>query len=95
MKTWIFWIGAGIDIIGLGIVIYMMLDDSLKGRHATNNPTVFGLTFAATALVVGAFLLKNAGKTWPANVLLWIPATPLALYGLFVLMFIILKPDMK
>ncbi len=95
MKTWIFWIGAGIDIIGLGIIIYMMLDDHLKDRHATNNPTVFGITFVATALVVGAFILKHFGKTSLANVLLWIPATPLGLYGLFILLFIILKPDMK
>lgn len=95
MKSIIFWIGAVIDIIGLGIIIFMMLDDHLKGRTATNNPTVFALTFAATALVVGAFLLKSAGRTGSANVLLWIPGTPLLLYGLFVLMFIILKPDMK
>ena len=95
MKPWIFYIGAGIDIIGLGIIIFMMLDDQLKGRTATNNPTLFGITFLATALVVGAFILKHLGKTWLANVLLWIPATPLGLYGLFILMFIILKPDMK
>ena len=95
MKSWIFYIGADIDIIGLGIVIYMMLGDMLKARHATNNPAMFGLTLLATALVVGAFLLKSTGKIGLANVLLWIPATLLLLYGLFVLMFIILKPDMK
>lgn len=95
MKNFIFWTGAIVDIIGLGIIIYIMLDDQLKGRTASNNPTLFGITFLATALVVGGFVLKHLGKTWPANVLLWIPATPLAIYGLFILLFIILKPDMK
>ncbi|MCF8248246.1 MAG: hypothetical protein K9J37_23645 [Saprospiraceae bacterium] len=95
MKTWLFWIGAGIDIIGLGIIIFIMLDDQLKGRTASNNPTLFGITLLATALVVGAFILKHFGKTGLANALLWIPATPLGLYGLFILLFIILKPDMK
>ena len=95
MKIWFFYIGAGIDIIGLCFAIYMMLDDMLKDRHATNNPTMLGLTLAVTALVVGAFLLKNAGKIGLGNALLWIPATPLGLYGVFILMFIILKPDMK
>lgn len=95
MKNWLFYIGAGIDIIGLGIVAFMMLDDMLKDRRGTNNPTLLGLTLLVAALVAGAFFLKKSGKIGFANALLWLPATPLLLYGFFILLFIILKPDMK
>lgn len=46
-------------------------------------------------LTVGAFLLKNSGKLGLANVLLWVPGFPLAMYGLMILLFIIFKPDMR
>lgn len=95
MKPWFFYIGATIDIIAICVAIYFMLGDALKGRSGTNNPTMLGLTLLVAALVVGAFLLKNAGKIGTANILLWIPGFPLAAYGLMILLFIILKPDMK
>lgn len=95
MKTYLFWIGAGIDIIGLCVALYFILDDTLKGRSGTNNPTMTLLTFLMAMLIGGAFMLKHSGKIGIANTLLWIPATPLGLYGLFILLFIILKPDMK
>ncbi len=95
MKTYLFWIGAGIDIIGLVVTLYFILDDTLKGRSGTNNPTMTLLTFLMSLLIGGAFWLKHTGKIGTANALLWIPATPLGLYGLFILLFIILKPDMK
>ena len=95
MKTWLFYIGVGVDIMGLCFAIYFILEDVFKGRHGTNNPIMAGLTLLVTALVVGAFLLMNAGKIGAANILGWIPGFPLAAYGLMILLFIILKPDMK
>ena len=92
---WFFYIGAGIDIIALLVAVIFMIDDSLKGRHATNNPMMFGLSLAMAALITGAFLLKNAGRIGFANTLLWLPGIPIAGYGLVMLLFIILKPDMK
>lgn len=96
MKSiWFFYIGLGVDAIALLIAVYFMLSDMLKGTRGTNNPTMFGLTLAMAALIVGAFLLKNAGKLGLANILLWVPGLPLAGYGLMILMFIIFKPDMR
>lgn len=95
MKSIIFWTGATIDIIGLCVALYFILEDTLKGRSGTNNPAMIGLTLLMAALVVGAFLLKKAGKIVTANILLWLPGFPLAAYGLMILLFIILKPDMR
>lgn len=92
---WFFYIGAGIDAIALLAAVIMMLQDSLKGYRGTNNPTMLLLTLIMAALIVGAFLLKKAGKIGFANALLWIPAVPLLAYGLMALMFIIFKPDMR
>jgi hypothetical protein len=95
MKSTFFWIGAVVDIIAVCVALYFILDDTLKGRSGTNNPMMIGLTSLMILLIIGAFLLKNAGKLVIANTLLWIPGFPLAMYGLFILLFIILKPDMK
>ncbi len=95
MKNILFWSGAVVDSIAVLVALYFILDDATKGRSGTNNPAMIGLTLLVTGLVVGAFLLKNAGKMAVANTLLWIPGFPLAGYGLMILLFIILKPDMK
>lgn len=96
MKTpWFFYIGAGIDIIGICIALYMMVGDMLKGYRGTNNPTMASITLGAAILVALAFWLKSSGHAKIGTALLWVPAAPLFLYGLFVLMFIILKPDMR
>lgn len=91
----LFYIAATIDIIGILIAAGMMIDDWLKGRNATNNPTMFWLVAGVTALVAVGWWLKNIGLVRIAIGLVGIPATPLFLYGVFILMFIILKPDMK
>lgn len=95
LSKYLFYIAAAIDGIGILIGAWMMLDDELKGRHATNNPTMFGLVAGAAALVAVAWWLKNNGYVGIATSLACIPATPLALYGVFILLFIILRPDMK
>ncbi|MCB0518862.1 MAG: hypothetical protein H6577_21145 [Lewinellaceae bacterium] len=87
--------GAAIDIIALLAAVWMMVSDSLKGYSGTNNPTMFMVTFIGALIVGGAFLLKSAGYLKIATALLWIPGTPLLLYGFFILLFIILKPDMR
>jgi hypothetical protein len=95
MKTTFFFIGAGIDIIALLIAAGFMIGDALKGRHATNNPTMFLLVLGMAALIGAAFWLKHLGKLDAANALLWLPGIPLGGYVLMVLLFIILKPDMR
>ncbi len=95
MKTIFFFIGAGIDIVALLIAAGFMIDDALKGRHATNNSTMLLLVLGMVALIGAAFWLKHLGKLVAANTLLWLPGIPIGGYGLMVLLFIIFKPDMK
>ena len=96
MKTiHFFYIGAGIDITGLLIACWMMVSDYFKGISGTNNPMMLTVTLIGILLLGGAFLLKNAGYLKIATALLWVPGAPLFLYGLFILLFIILKPDMR
>jgi hypothetical protein len=92
---WFFYIGAGIDIFALLIAVYFMVGDALKGISGTNNPTMLSVALLMAALIGAAFWLKSAGKLVAANILLWIPGLPLAGYGLMILLFIILKPDMR
>jgi hypothetical protein len=92
---WFFYIGAGIDIFALLIAVYFMVGDALKGISGTNNPTMLSVALLMAALIGVAFWLKSAGKLVAANILLWIPGLPLAGYGLMILLFIILKPDMR
>jgi hypothetical protein len=92
---WFFYLGAGIDLIALLIAAYFMLSDQIKGSSDANNPLMLIVTLALAALIGAAFWLKGAGKIGAANVLLWIPGLPLAGYGVMILLFVILKPDMR
>lgn len=95
MKNIFFWAGAVIDSIAVLVALYFIMIDAIKGRSDTDNLTLISLTLLLASLVVGAFLLKNADRTGIANILLWVPGFPLAAYGLIILLFIILKPDMR
>ncbi len=95
MKSTFFYIGAVVDILAWVIAVGFMLNDALRGRNATNNLTMLMLVLALAALIGGAFWLKHLGKLGIANTLLWLPGLPLVGYGLMVLLFIILKPDMR
>lgn len=92
---WFFYIGAGIDLIALLIAVGMMIGDSLKGYSGTNNPTMFTLCLGMAALQGLAFWLKSAGYLGWASALVWLPGIPLLGYGIIILLFIILRPDMK
>ena len=95
MKIWLFYIGLGVDTIGILIAVYFMISDMLKGTGGTDNSIIFSLTFGVFLATLGAWLLKSAGNIVLANVLLWIPGAPLLFYGLFVLLFLIFPVDMK
>ncbi len=95
MKTTFFYIGASVDIIAWLIAIGFVIDDTLKGRTATNNPFMYKAILLMAMLVAVAFYLKHIKLVGAANALLWLPGIPIVGYGLMILMFIIFKPDMK
>jgi hypothetical protein len=53
------------------------------------------LLLVPAAVIGGGILLHSKGKTAIAKVLLGLLAVPPIIYLLFVLMFIVLQPDMK
>ncbi len=92
---WFFYAGAGIDILALAIALFFVFGDIASGTSGTNNPSMYKAIGIMLLIIAVGFWLKSAGKVLLANILLWIPALPLAGYGLMILLFIILKPDMK
>lgn len=92
---WIFYAGAGIDLLALAIALYFVITDIASGISGTNNPSMYKAIGIMVLIIAISFWLKHMGKVFLANILLWIPALPLAGYGLMILLFIILKPDMR
>ncbi len=96
MKSlFLFYLGAGIDLIALLIAVGMMLVDQLKGTRGTNNPTMLTACLILGAFIAAAFWLKSSGRAGLATGLVWVPGLPLAGYGLIILLFVVLKPDMR
>ena len=88
---WIYRIGLVIDALAIIFLIYELLTS--QHSRASFLPVVFIVLCALTGIAVYLVMVKNMPGI--ASLLLWIPAFPLLLYGLFILIFIILKPDMK
>lgn len=86
-------IAFGIDAIALLVSLYFIVTDSINFTSSDNT----GLT-VITVLFAGwmgfCWYLKSKGSV-AGTILAWIPAVPLLLYGLFILMFIILSPDVR
>ena len=93
-KTIMFYIGIGIDVIAVLIALYFIVTDSIGFTSADNT----GLTIA-TVLFCGwiglCWWLKSKGSVGWGTALAWVPAIPLVLYGIMILLFVILKPDMR
>lgn len=92
-----FYSAFGIDCIALLLAVYFVFEDATRfAGHPKNGGS--GLILATTVLGVwtaGTYLLFHHNQKSLAVILAWIPALPVLLYGLFILMFIVLKPDMK
>ncbi len=98
-----FYAGLVIDALLLLLCLsnLTMLSGAAAGGDAGQAPglTAFGrlavwvLPVLLLLLIGGAYLLKNAGKMLAANILLWIPALPMAagilLWGGLALLFLI------
>ena len=82
---------------GLAFVLLLFFFATGLGT-ATNEDYVtvwLPLLLVPAAVIAGALMLKGKGKIGLAKLLLALLAVPPFLYLLFVLMFIILQPDMK
>jgi hypothetical protein len=92
-KSILFYFAMGLNILGVLGALYFIISDESSGYSSGN-----GLLMLITLLLAGwialCFYLR---RTQPliAAVLAWIPALPLLMYALFVLMFIVISPDMK
>lgn len=82
------------DGLAVLVALYFIISDSL--RHSSSNNGMLSLLTLGMCLWIGLslWLYVNSYKS-VASAMLWIPAVPLLGYAFFVLMFIILKPDMK
>jgi hypothetical protein len=97
-----FWFTAAlsINVVAILLIIGNAVYDSLTLQYSTGHNDVINLIGAVLAVVVVlAFSLKSSGKLAAANILLWIPATPLVIgFGFSVIYFAIIfvtKPDWK
>ena len=94
MKSLAFYIPIVADIIGIIVALYFIISDAARNSSSSN-----GSLTLATLLMCGwvalCFYLRSTKTPALGTVLAWIPATPLILYGIFILLFIIIKPDMR
>jgi len=76
------------------VAVYFLITDYIKKSSSKNNSLLL-LTMLMIGWVALCSYLHFVRANTLGTTLAWIPATPLLLYGLFILLFIILKPDMK
>jgi hypothetical protein len=83
---WIFHLGLAVDGIilvaaaGNLLVMQFAFSDAMpaEGLTGIGYAALWLIPLALMALIVTAYRLKSAGKLLAANVLLWVPALPLA-----------------
>jgi hypothetical protein len=92
-----FYIAFGVDCIAILIALYFVIEDATRfaGYPKNGGSGLIIGTLILCAWVTGSYYMFHHGPRGLAIVLAWIPAVPVLLYGLFILMFIVLKPDMK
>lgn len=92
--SWSYIIALSVDAIGILIALYFLISDSLRASSSNNGP--LGLvTLAFCCWVAISFYLYHHGSPRIAASMAWVTAIPLLGYGLIVLLFIVLKPDMR
>ena len=95
MKFW-FWFLWAIDAVITAVALYFFFSLSAGGNVGSFNILPWLIILAVLAAVLGGSLwLRAAGKQALAIILLLLLALPGALYALFVLLIVILKPDFR
>jgi len=94
LKSFLFYIGFGINAIGILVSLVIIISDAIKGSSSKNG-TWLMIVLGLCLWLALCWYLKSIGKIGLATNMVMLPAIPIGGYGLFILMFIILKPDMK
>ena len=94
MKSILFYAPTVVNIIGILVGVYFLVTDYIK-KSSSKNSSLLLVTMLMIGWVALCSYLHFVRASSLGTTLAWIPATPLLLYGLFILLFIFLKPDMK
>ena len=94
IKLWSFYIAISADIIAILVAFYFIITDAMRGL-AYKNDQLLLITVGMCIWTLICIYLKWIGSTGIASTMAWLPAFPILGYALMILMFIILKPDMK
>lgn len=92
--SWSYKIALGADLIALAVALYFIISDYIK-YSSYGNGSLGWVTLIFSAWLGTSYYLYHHGHPGIASAMAWVPAIPIIGYGLFVLMFIILKPDMR
>jgi hypothetical protein len=93
--SWSYKIALAVDCISIIVALYFLVSDGLKYRDVSHNGSLALVTLGICAWVGISYFLYHHGSPRIGSAMAWIPAIPLIGYGLFVLLFIIFKPDMR
>lgn len=94
LKSLLFYIPTSANIIAILVAVYFLVTDEMRYSSSSNGSLVL-VTLLMCGWVGLCFYLRSTPASVAGTILAWIPAVPLILYGLFILMFMILQPDMK
>ncbi len=94
IKSSLFYIGFVINALAIIISLIIILYDAIKGSGSKNGTWLL-LVLGLCAWLCLCWYLKSIGKFGLATNLVLLPAIPIGGYGFFVILFIILRPDMK
>lgn len=91
-----FMIAVTINCIAILLAIANAIYDAFNLEHSYGHNNMANLSgFVLAGIVLFSFYLRSREHIALSNILVWIPAVPLLLTGLFLLLIIILKPDWK
>jgi len=85
-------LALSVNVIGLIVALYFVITDSI---NSTSNGSLSLITLIFCTWVGISYYLYHHGHQSIASIMAWIPAVPLLGYGFFILLFLILKPDMR
>ena len=89
-----FKIAIAADFIAILVALYFIFSDMAQDTSSSNGSLIM-VTMGFCCWVVASCLLYQGGYKTVASAIAWIPAVPIIGYGLMILLFVILKPDMR
>ncbi|HLP95500.1 MAG TPA: hypothetical protein VK168_15765 [Saprospiraceae bacterium] len=92
--TLAFKIALAADLIAIVVAWYFLYKDYTSSSSSSNG-TLGMATIGFIAWVCLSYFLHTSGYPKIGTIMAWIPAIPIIGYGVMVLLFVILKPDMR